>query len=127
MRETVFIWVSVADVHGEPNAASERLTQALLGRPGLVLVRRPGWLRLAFDDYEGWVAEDLVVLAPPTGRALTPSPSPTERGDGSAPSPPAPRPPGGRGGTGDTPSPPAPRPLGGRGGTGTDAPSLPSS
>ncbi|HEY7357777.1 MAG TPA: NlpC/P60 family protein [Ktedonobacterales bacterium] len=60
------ISVGVADVRREPDAASELVTQALMGAqaaPGSV---RDGWQQVQLVDYAGWVrAEHLA--APPAG------------------------------------------------------------
>jgi hypothetical protein len=46
----------VVDVHREPDASSELVTQALLAAPAVVLKSNPGgWTRVRLVDYEGWV------------------------------------------------------------------------
>lgn len=50
------IAAGVVDVYRDPDAASERVTQALLGAPATVLKSEPsGWTRVRLVDYEGWV------------------------------------------------------------------------
>jgi cell wall-associated NlpC family hydrolase len=52
--------VGVADVHREPDAASELVTQALLGVPAQVLAKNDGWRQVCLPDYEGWMtSQDL--------------------------------------------------------------------
>jgi hypothetical protein len=57
----------VVDVHREPNARSELVTQALLGVPAVILKTDPsGWTRVRLVDYEGWVeSAKLAVSAEP--------------------------------------------------------------
>jgi cell wall-associated NlpC family hydrolase len=47
--------VGVADVRREPDAASELVTQALLGVPAHALAEAEGWRQVRLPDYEGWV------------------------------------------------------------------------
>jgi cell wall-associated NlpC family hydrolase len=64
------ISVGVAAVRREPDAASEQVTQALLGASAVPLQSSPdGWTRIRLTDYEGWVhAEHLAAPARATER-----------------------------------------------------------
>ena len=58
------ICVGVADVRREPDAASELVTQALLGaqaEPGPI---RDGWHHIQLVDYEGWVRVEHLASPP---------------------------------------------------------------
>jgi cell wall-associated NlpC family hydrolase len=60
--------VDVAPVRAEPAAESEQVTQALRGEPLHVHERRRGWARVTTAyDYPGWVEEDALSAAPPSG------------------------------------------------------------
>ncbi len=67
--ETLAIAVGVADVRREPDAASELVTQALLGVPARVLAKATHWLQIRLPDYEGWVAA--TDLAAPAATSAT--------------------------------------------------------
>lgn len=56
------IAAGVVDVHAEPDAASEVVTQALLGTPLIPLEAAPGWRAVQLPDYAGWIPE--TALAP---------------------------------------------------------------
>ncbi len=61
------IAVGVADVRREPDAASEMVTQALMGARATVLeMASNGWAHVRLVDYEGWV-EGGHLAAPPRG------------------------------------------------------------
>jgi cell wall-associated NlpC family hydrolase len=49
------IGVGLADVHGEPNATSELVTQTRLGTPARCLAVEDGWALVRLPDYVGWV------------------------------------------------------------------------
>lgn len=64
-RRAQAIAVGLADIRGEPDAASELVTQALLGASAIPLEStESGWTRVRLVDYEGWVRADQ--LAAPT-------------------------------------------------------------
>ena len=69
-RKALAIAVGVADVRREPDAASELVTQALLGSQATPLEEAPvGWTRIRLVDYEGWVrTATLAIPARPTAR-----------------------------------------------------------
>ena len=53
-----WVTLNVANVYGEPSAAGERVTQALMGARAAVAQRRDGFCRVTLEDrYEGWIAE----------------------------------------------------------------------
>jgi gamma-D-glutamyl-L-lysine dipeptidyl-peptidase len=57
VTETLACAVDVAPIHREPDAASEQVTQALLGEPLAVEERRDCWVRVRTAyDYPGWIA-----------------------------------------------------------------------
>jgi cell wall-associated NlpC family hydrolase len=58
------ICVGVADVRREPDAASELVTQALLGAPAEPGLARDGWQWVRLVDYEGWVRSEHLASAP---------------------------------------------------------------
>lgn len=59
VRRPLAITLGVADVRREPDAASEQVTQALLGAQAIPLEDTPdGWTRIRLVDYEGWVRTD---------------------------------------------------------------------
>lgn len=60
------ICVGVADVRAEPDAASELVTQALLGAQAEPGPLRDGWQWVRLMDYEGWVRADHLA-SPPSG------------------------------------------------------------
>jgi len=63
----------VADIWARPErgADDDRLTQALLGRPAVVLETRGAWARVRLPDYEGWMDRaDLASPAPETTERL---------------------------------------------------------
>lgn len=52
-------------MHREPDAATEQVSQALLGMPVRVLESRAGWQRVRTpDQYDGWVEEHTLGPAP---------------------------------------------------------------
>ncbi|HMA37140.1 MAG TPA: C40 family peptidase, partial [Chloroflexia bacterium] len=67
--------VPVADLRAEPRDTAERINQALLATPLMVLATHSdpggaGWLRVRLPDYEGWIRQEQVLcgvppLAPP--------------------------------------------------------------
>lgn len=58
-RRAQAIAVGLADIRGEPDAASELVTQALLGASAIPLDSTPsGWTRVRLVDYEGWARSD---------------------------------------------------------------------
>ena len=62
--------VEVAPLHAEPDAASERVTEALHGEPLRVLETRGEWARVETAyDYPGWARLSALSTAPP-GRWL---------------------------------------------------------
>ena len=67
------IAVPLADVRREPDAASELVTQALLGIPAVRLAADPSgtWIRVRLPDYEGWVPADALVARPGEPAATT--------------------------------------------------------
>lgn len=65
IRRTLAISLGVADVRREPDAASEQVTQALLGSLAVPLEEASnGWTRIRLVDYEGWMRSE--ELAAPT-------------------------------------------------------------
>src|SRR5579885_3576486 len=64
VADELAIAVGVADVRCAPDAASELVTQALLGVPARVLAEAEGWRKVRLPDYEGWIlATDLAAPA----------------------------------------------------------------
>jgi len=65
MAEILACAVEVAPIHRHPDAASEQVTQALLGEPLTVGERRNGWahVRTAYD-YPGWIAVEALGAEP---------------------------------------------------------------
>jgi len=59
------IAVGVTDVHAEPDAASEVVTQALLGTPLIPREAAPGWRAVQLPDYAGWIPESALALRAP--------------------------------------------------------------
>ena len=55
----------VADVHAKPDAASEVVTQALLGAPLIPLDAAPGWRAVQTLDYAGWIADSALAARAP--------------------------------------------------------------
>src|SRR5579884_696583 len=57
MAEPLQVARGVVDVWAAPGGGSDddRLTQALLGCPAVVLEEREGWARVRLPDYEGWL------------------------------------------------------------------------
>lgn len=52
---------TVVDVRREPDAGSERVTQALFNQPVKVMEERPGWFRVkVVDGYTGWIKSENV-------------------------------------------------------------------
>jgi hypothetical protein len=66
---TFAIAVAVADVHREPSAASELVTQALLNTPVQVDSFGELWTHVILPDYAGWVRSD--ELAEPVSKGFT--------------------------------------------------------
>lgn len=58
------ICVGVADVRREPDAASELVTQALLGAPAEPGPTKNGWQQVQLVDYEGWVRVEHLASPP---------------------------------------------------------------
>jgi cell wall-associated NlpC family hydrolase len=58
------IGVGVADVRRDPDAASELLTQALMGVPAEPGQAQDGWQWVRLVDYEGWVLQEHLAPAP---------------------------------------------------------------
>ncbi|MFI5273776.1 MAG: NlpC/P60 family protein [Ktedonobacterales bacterium] len=63
---TQAVAVGVANVHREPDAAAELVTQALLHTPARVLTTGAGWTRVRLPDYEGWVPASALAALPET-------------------------------------------------------------
>lgn len=58
-RRPLAIAIGVADVHREPDATSELVTQALLGASAAPLESAlNGWTRIRLVDYEGWTRDE---------------------------------------------------------------------
>ena len=71
MPKLVTCRLEVAPIHREPDAASEQVTQALLGEPLQVDERRGGWARVRTAyDYPGWIALDAIDAEPLDGDPL---------------------------------------------------------
>jgi cell wall-associated NlpC family hydrolase len=59
------IATGVVDVHAEPDAAAEVVTQALLGTPLIPLEAAPGWRVVQLPDYAGWIRESTLAARAP--------------------------------------------------------------
>ncbi len=56
---------AVSPLHGEPNASSEQVSQAVAGHLAVVLELREGWRRVRLaDGYEGWMHEGYLDARP---------------------------------------------------------------
>ncbi len=66
---TYTISVGVADVHREPDPASELVTQALLNMPAQVDDTSGDWSHITLPDYTGWVRSN--ELAEPATKGFT--------------------------------------------------------
>jgi cell wall-associated NlpC family hydrolase len=66
MAEPLQIARGIVDVWAAPGCGvdDDRLTQALLGCPAIVLAERDGWARVRLPDYEGWVERGALAQAP---------------------------------------------------------------
>lgn len=63
MPELGWVATTVADLHGEPDERSERVSQLVLFTKAEVLATRPGWYRVRGPDgYVGWVRERQIRL-----------------------------------------------------------------
>lgn len=58
MTTTFVIAVSIADIHLEPDAASELVTQALLNVPVIPGDTSGDWTHVTLADYSGWIRSD---------------------------------------------------------------------
>lgn len=69
--------LSIVAVRKEPSDASEMLTQLLFGEAFEILDKQKQWrkVRLAYDDYEGWIDEkQFFILTPESYQSLISSP-----------------------------------------------------
>ncbi len=64
------ICVGVADVRREPNAASELVTQALLGAQAVPGPAHNGWQQVQLVDYAGWVRAEHLAAPPADAGAV---------------------------------------------------------
>ena len=64
------IAVGVVDVHAEPDATSEVVTQALLGAPLISLEAAPNWRAIQLSDYAGWIPESALAARPPASEQV---------------------------------------------------------
>ncbi|HLZ60680.1 MAG TPA: C40 family peptidase [Ktedonosporobacter sp.] len=58
MSTTSVVATGVANVHRDPDANSEMVTQALMNMPAIMGARSGAWVHVTLPDYEGWMQSD---------------------------------------------------------------------